>query len=169
MTILLKMHFYAGTPRSFQRITGIPLLRRWAYGKIWGLAIESLGAGRRRSSQNPANWRLCPAGRGRGKGLWVLGARFSGLLGAEASLARSCGGDNRCQPRYALLRRSGATTAAKGERRASMGARRGTGVLGGFGEWHRTGSRGGGHGGPAAGGQLLGAGSACARTGSGFL
>jgi hypothetical protein len=130
MTILLKMYFYAGTPRSFQRVTGIPLLCRWTPGKIWGLAIESLGAGRRRSGQNPANRRPCPAGRGRGKGLRVLGARFSGLLGAQASPVRSCGGDGRCQPRYALLRRSGATTAAKGERRACVGARGGAGVVG---------------------------------------
>jgi hypothetical protein len=82
---------------------------------------------------------------------------------------RSCGGDGRCKLWYALLQRSGATTAAKGERRASVGARGGAGVVGGFGEGHRTGSRGGGHAGPTADQRLLGAGSARARTGSGFL
>jgi hypothetical protein len=86
--------------------------------------------GRRRSVQNPANRQQCPAGHGRGKGMRVLGARFSGLLGAEASPARSCGGDGRWQPRYALLRRSGAMTTAKGERRAWVGARGGAGVVG---------------------------------------
>jgi hypothetical protein len=65
-----------------------------------------------------------------GKGLRVLGARFSGFLGAESSPARSCGGDGCCQPWYALLWQSGATTAAKGERRASVGARGGAGAVG---------------------------------------
>jgi hypothetical protein len=55
-------------PRIFQRVTDIPLLRRWTPGKFWGLAIGCSGADRRRSGQNPASRRPCPAGRGRGKG-----------------------------------------------------------------------------------------------------
>jgi hypothetical protein len=58
------MYFYVGTPRNFQRVTGIPMLRRWTPGKIWGLAIGSLGAARRRVGLRASSWTPRRADRG---------------------------------------------------------------------------------------------------------
>jgi hypothetical protein len=43
--------------------------------------MRSLGAGRRRSGQIPANRRPGPAGHGRGRGLGSVGADFRARLG----------------------------------------------------------------------------------------
>jgi hypothetical protein len=84
----ISEHTFKQAPRIFQRVTYIPLLRRWTPGKIWGLAIGSLGTGRRRSGQNPASRWPGPAGRWREKVLRVLGVRFLCLVGAGRGPAR---------------------------------------------------------------------------------
>jgi hypothetical protein len=113
-SILLKIHSYTGAPRNFKSATDLPLLRRWTPGKFWGLAIGSSGAGRRRSGQNPASRRPCPAGRGRGKVLRALMARFSGLLGTEAPPDGAVGGARRRPPLEPLVRRGCTSGGARG-------------------------------------------------------
>jgi hypothetical protein len=63
----------------------VPLLCGKALRKVFHLAIGSLGAGRQRSGQIPANRRPGPAGRRRGRFHGALGVEFRAHLGREGA------------------------------------------------------------------------------------
>jgi hypothetical protein len=120
----------------------------WNFSQACNVA---LGHDRQRLRPNSGEV-LAGEGRGRvedGKGLTT--GRFVRWFGTEEHLAVVLRGAVRYQSRERLLRRGGGTTATKGGRWASVGARGGVEWLGGRGGGHRTGSRGGGHGGPREG------------------
>jgi hypothetical protein len=62
-------HSFKQAPRSFKMLTQIPSVCDVVLRKIWEHAMQSQGAGRRRSGQIPANRRPGPAGLGRGRDL----------------------------------------------------------------------------------------------------
>jgi hypothetical protein len=75
-------------------------------GKIWWLAMESLGADQWRSRQNLANLQPCPAGHGRGTARGSLGARLLRSVVAGAPPEGAAGGAGRWPPRELVLWRS---------------------------------------------------------------
>jgi hypothetical protein len=98
----------------------VPLICGKALRKIFHLAIGSLGAGRRRSGQIPANRRPGPAWRGRGRFHGALGVDFHAPLGREgageagAPAARRGGRCGRCAGEVGLRRRLGGLGARVG-------------------------------------------------------
>jgi hypothetical protein len=91
----------------------VPLLCGKALRKVFHLAIGSLGAGRQRSGQIPANRRPGPAGRGRGRFHGALGVEFRAHLGREgageagAPTVRRGSRCGRCAGEVGLRRRLG--------------------------------------------------------------